>query len=311
MIQLNNFKENRQFTHLISQSDTPKFKYAVPFPFEITKINRGRASEHIGPFILDVYDIKESYVTQLITKCIIKLDNLAIQIDTLIDSTKIETHSIDSVVFFDRLDSKVINCFDELKDFAEYNKLVSSTLDCVKLSLKFNTKERHLVYNFRKSNQYSSSTMYYLYPLIKYLTSFSEISHDPKHVFLLITNYIQLLDDFVDIYSDIAYGINTPVTKKFIEIQKTFKPSPDIEIPFVQLIVDVKIKLDALLQSINLEIVKINRKQYGQEILKEWYKFHNYINLLPIPLNNNFIDECEYLKKIHNVTPPLLCYIPG
>jgi len=309
MIPLSTIENKSRYLHFMQKIDNCQLPNTIPLLFDSPKRNSSRASEYITPFILKVYRISENPLTLSISKCITDLDNLAIQIDTIIDSKKTQIRSTLSVENINGLESKIVNCLNYLKGLKGYYELVSSTLDCVNLSFKFNTIDRHKIYDFSKNTNYSCCTTYYLFPLIRYLTSIYNVSFDPRHIYLLIANYVQMLDDFVDLFLDIKSGIRTPITEEFVEVKHLFIPSSDVQTPFTALVNNVKLKLAEILHEIDIEICRVGGKQHSYDILKGWYKFHYNMEILPVPTQNNLFDQLQYLKKLNDITPPMLCYI--
>ena len=157
------------------------------------------AAYHLTPFLIKVLGIGESSLTIAISKSIVDLDNLAQQIDAEIDVENSTMPIGLNYNNFENLELKIVECFSHLSNAENLEKLISDTLECVNRSFKYNTSERHLIYNFRNT-EFCGCTTYYLFPLVKYLFTHSKFQTKNERLFFLVANYIQLLDDYIDVF---------------------------------------------------------------------------------------------------------------
>ena len=267
-----------------------------------------KAAMHITPFIIKLFNINKSELTKSIASCVVALDNLAIQIDTLIDSpnsTKVLNLSMNN---FENLEEQIIHCLIPLQDLPEFEKLCTATLKSVNISLEFNTKKRHLVYNLNQITNCEGCTIMYLYPLFQLLTSLSRSTIKSERIFMLIANYVQILDDFIDVYYDIQTNNATPITELFSEIKSRVKSNSMLRTPFELLTQAVKQKLRTNLILVEYEINKICNGNDIGNILLEWNNFNNFLEKIQVPDSNLEYDHNKYLHEINKHTPPMLCY---
>ena len=310
MLQLNNLeKTKRQISFPNETKETPPQIVSPDNFYKTFNSKRGKASEHIVPFVLKIFQLNETDLSRAVAASIYKLDNLAIKIDSLIDLPKTYKIQSYSILDFKDLETEIIDCLLPLREYAGFEKLVNSTLDYVNISFKYNTSERHIIYDLNEGTDFSSCTTYYLYPLIKYLIETENIQISPKRIFLLIANYVQLLDDTNDVFEDIRAGIKTPISSMLVKKENSFIDYESPLPPFLQLINDVKRKTNEITQAITQAINDLNGEQYCSEIMAEWNNFQYLLNLFPVPFRNNRKEQLEYLKNIKYITPPMLCYI--
>ncbi len=270
----------------------------------------GKASEHIVPFFLETFEIKRTKLTNSISNVIVELDNLALQIDKVIDDSNVKITGTPTFENFKNLENKIIDCFSPLVGQPGLESLIIDTLKSVNISFKFNTTRRHLIYNFNKGVSYSGCTTFYLFPLISYLGLQSPNHFDVKHVFSLISNYIQILDDYIDVFDDINLKIVTPVTKRLQEIENREKIINTGQSSLEILTSDVIFKLRDYLDEIEIEITRIRGNNKNNNVfLNNWHKFHDDFSKVLFPLTHSLIEDLNYLQKIHEITPPFICYV--
>ena len=275
---------------------------------DVKKSKKGKASEYAVPFFLKVFDLKETSLSNSISNCVTNLDNLAIQIDSLIDSKEFQSTSDLSIEKFDDLENKIIDCFNPLSGQPILAQLIAVTLDYVNTSFYLNTSKRHLVYILERDALCVTCTTMYLIPLMQYLSTLSKTPVEINRIFIPMANYIQLLDDFIDVFNDINSNIATPVTERFFKISHNLSALPTIESSFGVLTYDVKQKLDDYLKVIEQEIHKICGKKKANDILRDWRRFHYVFPNIPVPPRDNNWEQLNYLRDIYNITPPMLCY---
>lgn len=269
----------------------------------ITSMGRERSSYYVVPFFLKTFNIKKTDLTKLIHECIIELDNLAIQIDSKIDSKNsffLEKADINS---FDGLKSQIINCFDPLKNQVGIHSLIDETINYVEISFKFNTTERKIIYSFTEDDDLKRCTTLYLFPLVKYLCGLSTTKIDIYKIFVLLSNYIQLLDDFIDLFIDIELGLSTPVTERFHNINNDKKGNQ-----FEVLCNDVSKKLTEYFKKIEVEISNFHGRIFSEELLYDWGYFSSELSKIPIPIDNDRKNHEAYLKQVSRVIPIRLFY---
>lgn len=284
------------------------FPKVLHYGIDLRESKLGKASEYVVPFFLEMLGLKETMKTQLVSQCLVNIDNLAIQIDSLIDTNDFESTSDLSIEKFDDLETKILNCFSPLSGVPEFNRLITSTLDRVNESFYLNTSKRHLVYSLEKNAPCFVCTTMYLLPLIQYLSSHSERYFEINRIFILMANYIQLLDDFIDVFNDINLCIATPVTEKLIKINNELPALTTFKSSFEVLAYSVKQKLEEFLVEIEQESQKTCIKKNENKILIEWKRFHSEFLNIPVPSEKNNFAQLKYLRDVYNITPPMLCY---
>lgn len=268
-----------------------------------------KSSEFLVPFFCELANIQTSPFTNAVSNSIIELDNLAIQVDHIIDKHDSLIKNGASIENFPDLSNKIIKCLDAIKDYPGYKRVTVETLEAVKHSFKYNTAERHQVYYLEGGKQSNICTTLYLYPLIKHLHfQCTSQQFDLKKLFILISNYIQLVDDFTDLFVDLESQVLTPVTRKYYSLYSESN-SYNIDNTFVFLITLVKDKLEEYLLIIESEIKDIFGTNVPNSILHEWYMFHTLLAALPLPSVNDRIEQKKYLELVHGIKPPILCYI--
>jgi hypothetical protein len=293
--------------NLVNEMSFFSDQHVNPYRSHSKKNKGGRASEHMVPFFMKILDSKESNLTNAISQCIIDLDNLAINIDSQIDAPGSQLINGAAIDRFDNLESKIVDCFHPLSHIPEFRDLIIETINCVNISFRFNTTQRHLLYNFDSDIYFGGCTTYYLFPLVKYLSSLTSRVIDIDNIFLLAANYIQLLDDFIDVFDDIDLKISTPVTAKFIENiqnQTVFSDQSAFEI----LIVDVKKRLDDYLKILDMEIYKIRDQKSSAPLFFELHRFHSELAMITLKKGNDRIIMKQYLQEVFEIIPPIVCY---
>ncbi|MEO8648773.1 MAG: hypothetical protein ABI539_06370, partial [Acidobacteriota bacterium] len=186
---------------LTTKKPAKKSYYLAPQHFRIN-FKRANAAQMMIPFLLELLDIRESVRTRAISDSVVELDNLARQFDTAIDTTGLGIKGPISVGDFEGLESGVIGCLEGLSNYKSYKQLVKETIDCVNLSFRFNTIDRYRIYDLNSPKSIGCTT-YYLLPLINELFAIKRTGSKAAKLFLLTANYLQVLDDFVDLPADI------------------------------------------------------------------------------------------------------------
>jgi hypothetical protein len=270
-----------------------------------------KSSHYIVPFLLTVFDLEKSDTTNAIEKAIIELDDLAIRVDSIIDSLDCNSFSIAPCVkLISKLDESIRECLFPLKNHSKYQELITETLCCVEMSLQYNTVDRHLIYDLQKELDVTKCTTYYLFPLLCFLISHSKTSYRRKDIFYLIANYIQIIDDFVDVFDDVKSDTPTPISTWYKKKKQDCCSSLTTQnTPFENLVHIVIRKTEDYLFAIENELDLINPRK-GKQLLSEWYQFQSQFKLVPIP-NGNETQAKQYLKKVRKIVPPIISYTSG
>lgn len=264
------------------------------------------ASYHLVPFFLRFLGLKESEMTKAISKSIVDLDELAQQIDAVIDNKSNSVSDYFTFQNFKGLEIKIVDCFSYLSDSPQLHNLITDTLVHVNKSFKYNTVDRHLIYNLKNSDC-NGCTTYYLFPLIKYLFSFSQHTLLNEHFLILTANYTQILDDFIDLFDDIKFNIKTPITVRLKQIERSFEFSRR-KTAFEILAVEVIFCLNSYLSEIQIEAKRLNNNM-PDYLFSEWNKFHKQLEMIQVPRSLSKEAQKKYLKIIHEITPPVICYV--
>lgn len=263
------------------------------------------ASNFLISFICEVLSIQETDFTNKVSNTIIELDNLAIKIDSILDNDILpNTLTIQQIKENENLELKVTECFSYLKDYPNLNSLIKETLSYVDISFKYNTSLRYKVYSLDKYELTNNTcTTLYLLPIINYMSetiapnSKSSISN----IFILASNYIQLVDDFLDLFEDINSNCITPISVKFSSLRENL----DMSDAYVQLKDIVAEKMHEYIKKINEEILIDNEfhnilndlDKFNKDFLK--IKFHKKLSRVEIDL---------FLKNLRKSVPPIVSY---
>ncbi len=173
------------------------------------------SSDHIVDFMIALFKIPKSEFTNAIHKSLQNLDQLARNVDQGIDS---DTTSVPALA---DLQSKVTECLLPLASEVSIKALLKETMKCVGESLTYNTTERSLVYSFTGPLVNHRTTLWYLYPLyVKLLEDRKYDTNLIKNFFILVTNYIQFLDDICDLIDDKEQNIVTPSTIHYLALEQ-------------------------------------------------------------------------------------------
>ena len=278
----------------------------MPIEIGVKGCKEKKAAYHLVPFLAKIIGIEESNLTKAISKSIIDLDNLAKNIDGDIDSDSSYIPKELTYNKFKNLEMRIVDCFSYLTGSPELENLITETLKCVNISFKYNTVERTLIYNL-KNSQYNGCTTFYLFPLVKYLFSQSKLQIKSEHLFFLVANYIQILDDFIDVIEDKKSNIKTPITNRLDEINSLKKYTEEGECSFQLLTIEVFEILLRYFNDIQLESKQIN-KNLPHEVFKEWEIFHNDFRAIKFPSEKNEYDFKIYQNKILERIPQIICY---
>lgn len=275
-----------------------------------TKNNKQSSAYNIIPFLADIFKISDYDLIKSYSKCIIELDNLAKQIDKELDTNAEKKNQsfivAPSIQSFEGLDVKITDSFSYLVGLTDLENLISETMEAINVSFKYNTTDRHKIYNLSNTD-YEGCTMYYLYPLTKYFCLNGVSKNLSKNLFFLMSNHIQLLDDFVDLHNDLELNIETPVTLRYSLLLNKPNSNLKAQSAFSLLVYEIINSLLSYFICIKKEIHQINFKNH-RSLLKEWVDFNNKIKQLKLPTSTNRNDEIEYLSNIYKLIPPIICY---
>ena len=264
------------------------------------------AAYHLVPFLLKVLDIEKSEMTDAISKSIVDLDDLAQQIDSVIDTKDNCISQKNNYTDFDNLELNIIECFSHMTGSAQLEKLILDTLKCVNKSFKYNTVERPRIYKL-KTTEFEGCTTYYLFPLVEYLFSHSKFQTKNQHLFFLVANYIQILDDYLDVFEDTDLQIKTPITIRFKEIVENNITNPKTQSCFQLLTDEVFVTLIKYLSEIQTEAKQIN-EHLPVGLFNEWEKFHEDFQNIKFPNKSTEKKLKEYQKEILRRVPQIVCY---
>lgn len=265
---------------------------------------KSNAAFHLTPFLLKIFDIERSNLTDAISKSIVDLDDLAQHIDSKIDVKDTTLSKNLDFNKFTNLELRIVECFSHLTEAPQLEQLIIDTLECVNISFKYNTSERHNIYNL-KNTQFKGCTIFYLFPLMRYLCSSSRFDVKNDTLFFLMANYIQILDDYIDLFDDISLQITTPLVVRLNEIDAD--NSNQNKSSFNILTDEVFEILDSYCNKIQFEAKKIN-KRLSAEVFSELKNFHSEIKKIKFPSTESEQDFKEFQAKILNKAPQIVCY---
>ena len=173
---------------------------------EVPVVGNTQSSRLLVPFLVGLYGIEQSPIVSAINTSVQKLDNLAIEVDTILDENNPESSIPD-------LEEKVSECLSDLSNLINTERLHQEIMDDISKSLMWNTSGRSRVYCLSGGKRLGS-TMLYLRPLMHLLVSQALMGKwsIARPLFIEIANYVQFLDDVSDLHEDIDAGIKTPVT---------------------------------------------------------------------------------------------------
>lgn len=272
----------------------------------IKRCKESNAAFLLVPFLLKILDIQKSDLTIAISNSIVDLDNLAQQIDAKIDIEDGITSNEINYTKFEILELNIIECFSHMIHTPHLEKLIVETLECVNTSFKYNTVKRHSIYNL-KNTEFDGCTTFYLFPLVKYLFNQSKYQIKNERLFFLVANYIQMLDDYIDVFDDKKLKIETPVTIRFNKIISSKCQKNNLADSFAILSKEILQSLNRYFQEIQIEVSRIN-KYFSIDLFDEWNIFHTYFQNTEVSLDWNEIDLKKHLKKLHKKIPQIICY---
>jgi hypothetical protein len=262
--------------------------------------SQASAAQELVPLLASILELPTNIHVRAAHEAVVALDNLAKQVDSLIDAVPIEPGTDGYCLEdFDRLQAAIIGCFNHFPKSLELQKLIGETIRSVALSFKFNTVERQEVYHL-DNTEANGCTMFYLLPLFNYILALAQHSPNPRF-FVLFANYVQMLDDFVDVFEDEAIGIATPVSMRLSRLNGTIGR----HLAFRTLSTQVLSGLRKHLICIRTELADLNLEI---EILTEWDRFHSRLGEISLPNAGDHASEIRYLRRIKKLTPTMLCY---
>ncbi len=109
---------------------------------QLNRTKTTNAAYYLTPFLIDLLQIQRSKTTDAISKCIVDLDQLALNVDADIDSNDLKLFTKIDISFFAALDTRITDCFSYLNGEPDLNLLIAKTFEAVEKSLQFNTSGR-------------------------------------------------------------------------------------------------------------------------------------------------------------------------
>ncbi len=265
---------------------------------------RDRSAHYLVPFFLKLFDIEKNELTTAIEQTIVNLDDLAIQIDSIIDGRGYNCSRVD-ITTFPGLEKKILDCFTPLIILEIDNSVITETIDNISLSFYYNTIERAIIYSLSEGEISRKCTTIYLQPLVRFLSTQNVKKPQTDDLFALISNYIQLVDDFIDLYVDIDANVKTPVTEKFLELERDFNNGVNA---FGRVSEIVQKKLHEYYKNIEALIITLCGENISKNALYDWRVFHDRLSEIKIPFNANRQENTRYLKIVTLATPKIFCY---
>jgi hypothetical protein len=229
---------------------------------------------------------------------VVGLDNLAKQVDQLIDVPNESSQHPRRITDLDSLEQDILHCFQRFPESARKQRLVDETRLQVELSFKLNTTERHALYSLANTRSNGCTTAYLL-PLADFMFEVANRPSNPD-VFVLFSNYIQMLDDFVDVFDDISLGIRTPVSVRLAQLRHIVQDRS-----FNVLAGEVNEALDLYLEAI-LGFVPILADPRIAGF--DWRQFNARVRAISPPMLRDWSGEVSYVRRIRKIIPPILCY---
>jgi hypothetical protein len=258
-----------------------------------------KSSQFVIPFLLSIYNVQPSNLTKSVSRTIVSLDNLAQVVDSKLDSPNSYGKNV-STSSFANLEKQILECFSPLNGIINIEDLYADTLKAVNVSFELNVLKRQEVYSLQDCNSFLGCTMYYALPLVNFLNTVYSPSEIRKS-YCLLSNFIQAVDDFADIFQDLSEGILTPVTTRYSSYQS--QNAPDVLLAVQN---DVLNFLEATLSELTIEIYQVSKKD-NNLFIAELKKFVGDFRKMELPANNRDQQE-RYLLKMVDITPPILCY---
>lgn len=261
-----------------------------------------RSVYHLMPLFVDIFELSDEKLIKDVESCLVNLDNLAIEIDTLIDSNFANFKASKKIKDFAMLDYKIDDCFNPLTKYTEINHLLPKCKEYINKSLLSNTTNRHKVYSISNLSKEQNCTMYYLYPLLEFLLLKSKVDVNFNQLFVNSCNFIQIIDDFVDMYNDEESNLKTPITIRHIDLIKSDS------VPFATLAEEFKKKLKSLLFEIKSDLNAIFLTNDKFIYFHDWKVFYENLEKIPVPKQKVKSEDLKYLDEIIGIVPPILCY---
>lgn len=257
------------------------------------------SSDCIVDFLITLFKIPKSEFTEAIHVSIQNLDRLAREVDYRIDSR------VNNIPILTELELKVVGCLAPFAEIASIDDISNETMKCVGESLAYNSTERSLVYSFTGPLLNHRTTLWYLYPL--YTKLFEGTKHDDtlvKDLFILVTNYIQFLDDICDLIDDKEQNVVTPATIHFQAILKDSSNSTENEV-FTLFMEHAGNRSNDFLAAIKLvaDSLKVEPKMFSDWELQT--------KLIQIGQTTQRLPKRVALKEFQRSLPQILCYWDG
>jgi hypothetical protein len=269
------------------------------------------ASKYIINFLTEIFQQNNRELENQFARSIYDLDSLAVNIDSLLDiDSASNMDTVKDIKIKNNLDERIFNTLSNLRDIPNFNLLVEQTMKRVDQSIYLNTLGRKNVYSL-DNNQNDSflSTSLYLVPLITFFSDSFDKSKTERTVslFILLSNYIQILDDLKDLYQDINQGNHTPITEKYLVLSSAIenKNFNHFEYEFCFLVIN---KLSIIFSKVKNEFFILQQSETPTSYIQEIDLFQVFLeNYLRQKNKDNFKIE-DFLKYTYKKIPIIVCY---
>ncbi len=256
-------------------------------------------SQMLFDFLFFRFQLIQTESDEALIDSLLKLDNLAKKVDSLID---LKGQKITSLSTSKWINLEVEKCLENLEkvEVEDLEALKAETQDMVEKSLRYNQKQRASIYSLNSTTAICSSTLDYLYPLFNRLFQrFLDSEANSRKVFLELASLIQLLDDLVDLKSDLESGIDTPLTSLW---KMSVKSETLREVSFVS---NVEFFIKERLVAVQ-EILSLIHPQISDQLINSWsFSLTSMFSDEKISTDREFLDKINSLK---NKIPQILSY---
>lgn len=265
-----------------------------------------RSSYNIVPLIKEVFNFQDDDFLNRIEQTLIKIDNLAISVDSIIDNSKEIDHRKLSINTQPVIKDMLVKSLSLLSNDSFYSTIKKEIFECVNIAFVNNTFEREYSYSLSTDNSTYKSTMIYLYPLINIIFRKNGVNTNLRPLLDRITCYIQIIDDFQDFQQDLANGINTPITR-WVTITNNSTNLFTNEL-FTLLIENTITKLNSILVDIRLIIKALPCNKVNLKPLEDWETFQSNFSQLKISPIWNEDSIGSYMGEFRQIIIPVLFY---
>ena len=263
------------------------------------------AADCLVPFYLFVLDLSTSSFATCASECAMRLDKLARSVDACLD------HKLSGTALgrTQLLNTRIEDCLYPLIDELEYTCLLRDTKAHVRESIIANTVGRDSCYFIGGVGRTEQSTMGYLYPLIDALSTHYRRQANIDRLFLEMTIYIQLIDDFVDLLDDLNNMVRTPLTCHVGPSSGRFHAGKLNPVVFCNIYKLVVCKMDKLRISIQSDLISHYGKSPDCEFFTQWDTFDLAVQTLHCKCDFAAEEQKDFLTRFAKLVPPLFAYI--